>query len=246
MCHATIAFNFVVEWIMKRALYSARGTKVSPDIFIRNLDYVDDISIMVNKMDDAQAVLYNVVGSAKLDLPKVKTKEAFMVIRSQPTHTSSKSLSGPSSEPEVHKALTVFLHDSKPYDISSVTELQDVLNSGQKILKTEVTILPRFSATDQSDYKNDGPISNTKTQIRNPGSAQELDNSVASCSERKQTGSATLSDLQANRLALNPLDELYGRLIRGVQDLLMEDKIAEDLIIVAKYSTDARAIIQNL
>ena len=137
----------------------------------------------------------------------MKTKEAFMVIRSQTTHLSSKSLSGPSSEPEAHKASTVVLHDSKPYDMSYVTELQDVLNSGQKILKTEVTILSRFSTTDQSDSKNDGLISNTTTQIRNPGSFQELENNVASFSERKPTGSATLFHLQANGLTLNFLKE---------------------------------------
>ncbi|KAK2702373.1 hypothetical protein QYM36_006563 [Artemia franciscana] len=177
----------------------------------------------------------------------VKTKEAFMVIRSQTTHLSSKSLSGPSSEPEAHKASTVVLHDSKPYDMSYVTELQDVLNSGQKILKTEVTILSRFSTTDQSDSKNDGLISNTTTQIRNPGSFQELENNVASFSERKPTGSATLFHLQANGLTLNFLKEKALQEFDGSlpQHFLFQDGMYYRLLTDHLGRTNKQLIVPN-
>ena len=78
-----IIFNFVIDWIIKHALQSARGVEVCPDFSIKNLDYVGGIASLEDDIDHAQAILCNVAATADLVGLKIRKDKTEILTNSE-------------------------------------------------------------------------------------------------------------------------------------------------------------------
>ena len=48
-----VLFNFVIDYIMKRAVSPSQGVAISPDVSITDLKYADDIAILAESQSGA-------------------------------------------------------------------------------------------------------------------------------------------------------------------------------------------------
>jgi hypothetical protein len=82
-------FNFVVDWVMKKAMLNFEGVEVSPDFSITDLDYADDVALLGKSVGEAQKMLLKVFKVAasvglKINIDKTKAMSNAPDINSTP------------------------------------------------------------------------------------------------------------------------------------------------------------------
>ena len=81
-----VLFNFVIDWIMTRAMTTFSGVEVSPNFVITDLDYADDICLLAESRSEAQSMLSKVAEESSLvglKISSLKTKVMASGISSQ-------------------------------------------------------------------------------------------------------------------------------------------------------------------
>ena len=82
----SVLFNFVIDWIMTRAMTTFLGVEVSPNFVITDLDYADDICLLAESHPEAQSMLSKVAEESSLvglKISSLKTKVMASGISSQ-------------------------------------------------------------------------------------------------------------------------------------------------------------------
>ena len=72
-----VLFNYAIDWIMHHSLIDYLGVQLSPDVFVADLEFADDIVILGDSPSVLQPILNRVVHFAKimgLEINSIKTK----------------------------------------------------------------------------------------------------------------------------------------------------------------------------